>query len=148
MGTERISYKRVKEVKKESDGPLITNGRDSGGNFWIVGINKNGERKSDIPKLSCFGMSIEEDNVKEYLYDFLLKYFDRSVQERDEYDREGFDFYGVNLYTFETMRKMLDDIYKTMKTNPKGLHFYERFCARMESMLKIPGDDMISFAGP
>ena len=34
------------------------------------------------------------------------------------------------------------------KVVPDALLFYERFCARMENMLKIPGNDIMSFAGP
>ena len=34
------------------------------------------------------------------------------------------------------------------KRIPKAIDFYERFCLRMEHMLKIPGINLISFAGP
>lgn len=187
---ERVPHKRKKEVCKESSGPWIVNGRDGGGTFWIIGISSKEDRESNIPNLDCFGMSIDDTVVGEYLTEFLYKYFDRSIQERNEYDDPGFDWYGGNLYTFESMRKMLDDIYRVMRmicedydnpelakikshwsiyqyTNkkrdelsdmeidelrknviPEALTFYERFCARMENMLKIPGNDIMSFAGP
>lgn len=29
-----------------------------------------------------------------------------------------------------------------------ALDFYERFCTQLENMTKIPGNDLISFAGP
>lgn len=187
---ERVPHKRKKEVYKEPSGPWIVNGRDGGGTFWIIGISSKEDRESNIPNLDCFGMSIDDTVVGEYLTEFLYKYFDRSIQERNEYDDPGFDWYGGNLYTFESMRKMLDDIYQVMrmiredydnpelskikahwplypytkkrrdelsemeinevrkKIVPDALLFYERFCARMENMLKIPGNDIMSFAGP
>ena len=187
---ERVPHKRKKEVCKEPSGPWIVNGRDGGGTFWIIGISSKEERESNIPNLDCFGMSIDDTVVGEYLTEFLYKYFDPSAQEREEYDEPGFDWYGGNLYTFESMRKMLDDIYQVMrmiredydnpelskikahwplypytkkrrdelsemeineirkKVVPDALLFYERFCARMENMLKIPGNDIMSFAGP
>lgn len=187
---ERVPHKRKKEVCKEPRGPWIVNGRDGGGTFWIIGISSKEERESNIPNLDCFGMSIDDTVVGEYLTEFLYKYFDPSAQEREEYDEPGFDWYGGNLYTFESMRKMLDDIYQVMrmiredydnpelskikahwplypytkkrrdelsemeineirkKVVPDALLFYERFCARMENMLKIPGNDIMSFAGP
>ena len=187
---ERVPYKRKKEVGKKRSGPWIVNGRDGGGTFWIIGISSKEERESEIPNLDCFGMSIDDTVVGEYLTEFLYKYFDPSVQKRDEYEERGFDWYGGNLYTFETMRKMLDDIYQVMrmiredydnpelskikdhwplypytrkrrdelsdveinevrkKAVPDALIFYERFCARMEHMLKVPGNDIMSFAGP
>lgn len=187
---ERVPHKRKKEVCKEPSGPWIVNGRDGGGTFWIIGISSKEERESNIPNLDCFGMSIDDTVVGEYLTEFLYKYFDPSAQEREEYDEPGFDWFGGNLYTFESMRKMLDDIYQVMrmiredydnpelskikahwplypytkkrrdelsemeinevrkKVVPDALLFYERFCARMENMLKIPGNDIMSFAGP
>ena len=32
--------------------------------------------------------------------------------------------------------------------SPVAIDFYERFCHRMENMLKIPGRNIMSFAGP
>lgn len=104
---ERVPHKRKKEVSKEHSGPWIVNGRD-GGTFWIIGVSNKEERESDIPNLDCFGMSIDDNVVGEYLTEFLYKYFDPSVQEREEYDEHGFDWYGRNLYTFESIRNMLD----------------------------------------
>lgn len=187
---ERVPYERKTIACKTSEIPTIVNGRDGGGTFWIIGISSKEERISDIPNLDCFGMSIDDMIVSEYLSEFLYKYFDPSIQERNEYDESGFDWYGGNLYTFETMRKMLDDIYATIDllqtdyNNPQldkikshwpiykytekshdelsdeelnelrknhvpiAISFYERFCLRMENMLKIPGNDLMSFAGP
>lgn len=187
---ERVPYKRKKAVSKPQSGPWIVNGRDGGGTFWIIGISSKEERESDIPNLDCFGMSIDDMVVDEYLTEFLYKYYDPAVQEREEYEDSGFDWYGGNLYTFESMRNMLDNIYRVKKmlqedydnpellkikshwsiyqytkkkrdelsdvelnelrknVIPEALTFYERFCMRMESMLKVPGNDIMSFAGP
>jgi hypothetical protein len=31
---------------------------------------------------------------------------------------------------------------------PNAVDFYERFCSQMDNMLKIPGNNIMSFAGP
>ena len=31
---------------------------------------------------------------------------------------------------------------------PTAADFYERFCSQMDNMLKIPGNNIMSFAGP
>jgi len=187
---EQVPYKRNRGICKSSGGPWIVNGRDIGGTFWIIGISSKEERESDIPNLDCFGMSIDDTVVGKYLTEFLYKHFDPTIQEETRYAEDQFDWYGGNLYTFESMRKMLDDIYRVMKllqedydnpelskikehwsvypytrkrqdelsdkklniqrknVVPDALAFYERFCWRMEQMLKVPGNDIMSFAGP
>ena len=187
----KIPYKRLKDVTQSQEGVEIVNGRDGGGTFWIIGISRE-ERISDIPNLDCFGISIEDYHVSEFLSAFLYKYFDPSIQERYEYEDADFDWYGGNLYTFENMKLMVSDIRRTihliledydnpeleeiksywsyyqysngnkakselspeeineLRRNivPNAVDFYERFCSQMDNMLKIPGNNIMSFAGP
>ena len=188
----KVPYKRLKDNTFSQKGIEIVNGRDGGGTFWIIGISDKEERMSDIPDLDCFGMSIEDDHVAEFLSAFLYKYFDSSVQDRYEYEDADFDWYGINLYTFENMKHLVSDIRRAihliledydnpeleeiksswsyyqylshdkardeltpdeineLRKNvvPTAVDFYERFCSQMDNMLKIPGNNIMSFAGP
>ena len=190
---KKINFGRFESSQIPTEQVEIESGRGDGGTFWIIGANENKEMKPSIPDLDCFGMSIDDTYVGEFLSVFLYRYYDPSIQQRDEYEGPDFDWYGINLYSFENIRKMLLDIYRTIdliKTNyddpelakfkskwsiyeymdysertikdmtaeeinclrrkriPKAIDFYERFCLRMEHMLKIPGINLISFAGP
>lgn len=186
----KINFERFESARMSIDQAEIESGRGTGGTFWILGISNDKENTLKIPDLDCFGMSVDDMYVGEFLSTFLYKYYDPSIQNREEYEDDGFDWYGVNLYTFESIRKMLDDIYKTVdlikenyddpaldKIKSKwsfymytdkmikdltdeeindirrnrgsvAIDFYERFCSRMEHMLKIPGNNIMSFAGP
>lgn len=187
---EKIPYARVKRSSMTRKYVEIVNGRDGGGTFWIIGANSNEEKNASVPSLDCFGISIYEHDVSQFLSEFLSKYFDPSVQKREEYDEPGFDWYGINLYTFDSVRSMISDIKRVTEmiqfdydnpelnsikshwscyphTNkmisemtseeinevrkqavPIAVDFYKRFCKRLEQMLDVPGNDVISFAGP
>ena len=188
----KVPYKRLKDNTISQKGIEIVNGRDGGGTFWIIGIGDKEERISKISNLDCFGMSIEDYHVEEFLSAFLYKYFDSSIQDRYGYMEDAFDWYGINLYTFENMKQMVSDIRRAMhliqndynnpaleeiksywryyqyldqdkakdeitpeeinelrkNAIPIAVDFYERFCDRMDHMLKIPGNNIMSFAGP
>ena len=166
----------------------IINGR--GDLFWITALNSSDKRISDIPNLDCFGMSMDDFCAAEFLAEFLYKYFDPSIQKREEYEPPEFDWYDANLFTFDSVRRMLSDIKQTVAmlqedhNNPSlaqikenwtlhrftdkakfeltaeelnevekrmvliAVDFYERFCSRMENMLKIPENDIVTFTGP
>ena len=187
-----VPYSRVLECKKEVQQTEIVPGRDGGGTFWIIGYDQDEKEELPVPRLDCFGISIDQMDIDDYLYFFLQKYFDSQVQDEDEYyyGERTFDEYGGNLYTFDTMHLMLDDIRMVIEIiqndfnnpyleqikdewpiymhtdkhrnelsqseindlllihRPIAIDFYERFCKRMEDMLKIPGRNMMSFAGP
>ena len=189
---KHVPYSRVLESKKKSSQAKIVTGRDGGGTFWIIGYDKDEKEELPVPRLDCFGISIDELDIDNYLYFFLNKYFDPQVQEKDpcDYGERTFDWYGGNLYTFDTMHLMLEDIKMVVNMikndfsnpyldqikdnwplfmytekyrdelsdeeineiqlihSPIAIDFYERFCNRMENMLKIPGRNMMSFAGP
>ncbi|MBE6582179.1 MAG: hypothetical protein E7648_02815 [Ruminococcaceae bacterium] len=188
--SDRIPYERVKRSTITHEYVEIVNGRDGGGTFWIVCANTNEKNKARVPSLDCFGISIYDGDVSQFLSEFLYRYFDPSVQKREEYDEEGFDWFGINLYTFDSIRRMISDIKRvqemiqydydnsaldsikshwsvyryTDKTKndltaeeinelrkrvvPVAVDFYERLCKRLEQMLDIPGNNVMSFAGP
>ena len=186
----KVTYQRFNSTTFQDDDTVkITTGRDGGGTFWIMGL-RDKEKVCQIPNLDCFGISIDDYYVSEYLSEFLYKYFDESIQEREEYEEPDFDWYGVNLYSCDSMRKMINEIKETinlLQTNydapsldkiksnwnyisfldtridkleeheineqrkklvPVAIDFYERFCRQIENMMKIPGVNIISFAGP
>ena len=108
-----IRYRRVKDSISETDDQVfIYNGRDAGGSFWIVPINSDREKDREIPFFSNFGMSIDDYYIEEYLAVFLYRHFDPKVQKMrySPFEERSFDRYGVNLYTYENMKKMLADI--------------------------------------
>lgn len=109
-----VCYRRIKDsISKIDDQVFICNGRDAGGTFWIVPINSDRDKDREIPFFDNFGMAIDDYYVSEYLCEFLYCYFDPAIQEEDPYDPDSgkeFDWYGVNLYSYESMRKMLADI--------------------------------------
>ncbi len=90
----------------------IIEGRDSGGTFWITPTNIF-DSESEEPVISD-GISIDEDDISGFLYYFLDKYFDKDlpyIDLREEYESDGFEWHlACNLYTYDTMNKMLDDI--------------------------------------
>ncbi len=189
----QVPYARVKSAQKNVDQIYIVNGRGSGGDFWIVPLCSNESDDEKHVFFDNYGMSIDDYDLHEFLSEFLYKYYDPSIQETDHFDSESvrtFDWYGRNLYSFENMRKMLQDIrgaaelllsdydnpkLSAIKSNyswyrytskhkdeltdaeinelrknqvPIAVDFYLRFVKRMESMMKLPGCDMVSFAGP
>ncbi len=188
--SDKVPYGRFISSFIPQEQIVIYDGIAHGGTFWIIGTNMKEEDNSSVPMLSCFGISIDEMHIEEFLYEFLTKYYDHSLQERGEYEREEFDWYGVNLYPHESMKSMLSDIKQTItmlkedfnnpclenikshfpwylytnkmkdeltekeikeltkKAVPIAIDFYERFCSRMDNMLKIPGNNIMSFAGP
>lgn len=109
----KISYQRVKESFSEINQVFICNGRDAGGTFWIVPINSDSKLDDQFPFFDNFGISIDDYWVEDYLSEFLYQYFDPSIQEVNEdypKERKHFDWYDVNLYTFDSIKKMLSDI--------------------------------------
>ncbi len=103
-----IPYARIKDAKKDIDQIIIINGRDSG-YIWIVPFRSEDPSIDDCPD-AC-GICIDELNIDPYLLVFLNKYRDPSIQDEsygEDYDE--FDPYGSNLYTFDQMYSMLDEI--------------------------------------
>ena len=107
---DKVRYSRVKEAERPIDQVYIANGR--GEPFWIVPICLNDDQGEKLFFVDEYGMSIDDIDLYDYMGELLQKYFEPSIQdkERNDYQGERFDSYGVNLYTFDSVRKMLDDI--------------------------------------
>ena len=188
----KIRYKRIKETINKNEKVFICNGRDAGGTVWIVAFNNDKTADKKLPFCDNLGMSIDDYNVSEYLSEFLYRYYNPDIQDESNYttDVRQFDWYGVNVYTYDSMRKMLNDIRRAAQLlvndydNPElsavkehfpwyqytdkprdkvseeemnelrknevpiAVDFYNRFIDRIEKMMKLPGTNMISFAGP
>ncbi len=60
-------------------------------------------------------IAIDEDDVAQYLTPFLYKYFDEELEaNKNRYDSDGFDWYSKNFFTFDSIKKMLNDIRATI----------------------------------
>ena len=107
-----VPYSRVlaSKIVHADDQIMIINGRDTGGTFRILPISL--ERNSDEKEwlIDGYGISIDEGDVEEFLTEFLYRFFDPKIQERDEYDSRSFDWYGGNLFTFDALKTMLEEI--------------------------------------
>ncbi len=57
--------------------------------------------------------SVDDLYAEMFLLKFLYRYYDETIQDREEYEQKNFDWYGHNYYTFEAMRSMISDLYTT-----------------------------------
>lgn len=153
-----VPYARVKASQKKVEQIFIANGMGGGGTFWINPICGDPDEDKKQFSIVSYGMSVDESYVAEYLSEFLFRHFDPSIQD-DEWDasvngQRVFDWYGGNLYSFDSMRLILKEIAEAVSRleNEDGdtvaVDFYKRFSKRMEAMMRLPGRDTVSFAGP
>jgi hypothetical protein len=97
---------------------LIVEGHDGSSFFWIMPI-KMLDDPSEYPHVSeCRAeeISIEEEDVSQFLYYFLEKYFDPHIQiaEYEEESRKRFEWnLRHNIYTYESVRNMIAEIRST-----------------------------------
>ena len=73
-------------------------------------IWRGSKKEHNISDYDNYGMFVSDYYVDEFVIEFLYKYFDLSVQDKD-YDRDVFDGYGGNLYSRESMEKYLLSLY-------------------------------------
>ena len=124
----------------------------------------------NVEEMSRVAISIEKDDVEQYLKPFLERYFDCELEAnnyrvdyaQDEETGEmkfvnvvGFQWYRANnFYTLGAVECILEDIRKTVesKVEPSLItDFYEGFIYEMEHMIiaaREEGFDLISFEGP
>lgn len=158
---EMTSYKFMKSIDYGKNYITIVAGHDTSSYFWIEPVNKpkNGDYYYNADCLNKEQISIEEDDVYKYLYDFLKPEFDSRLQIpfRDEQDPCEFEWnLEYNVFTVEQIKNILQKIQNeleslagedeeiTIKRN-----FYERFIWRIEIMLNnMDGYEFISFMGP
>lgn len=120
---------------------------------------------------SC-GISIDEEDIFDYLSCFLYKHFDEKLDANKNRcnSNDGFDWYNDNYFTLGSIKEIIDEINDTanilalgksneftskikmdMHKKEEVIDFYQRFSYRMEYMVRIGrenGFDLISFTGP
>lgn len=133
--TVEIPYKTFKNAAINKKQIVICEGHDGSSYFWIRPVKINEDDSELIEQED--EISIEEDDVAEFLYIFLEKYFDKNIPHkkfREPYCTDEFEWnLEHNLYTYETVEKMLQEIedcsnlLKTDYNNPKIKKIKARF---------------------
>ena len=116
----KIPMGRINESLKDIRQVPILEGENTSSYFAICSLTVEKEEKN--PRYSWEtkdyyqnGIMIEEDDVQFFLFYFLYKYFDENYNkkyaDRDPYDSVRFERWAdSNLYSYPTMKKMLQDI--------------------------------------
>lgn len=98
----------------------IVDGHNSSSYFWIMPVRViEYEDTSDwdnVARMRSAEISIEEDDVAQYLTPFLYPYFDEELEEnKKRKDVSGFEWYlEHNFFTFDSMAQILRDIEDTV----------------------------------
>ena len=113
----KITYSVIKEAANRYMQIPIVEGHDGSSYFWIMPVRHiavSDDNWNGIEECREQEISIEEDDIGEFLYYFLDKYFDSNYpygQSRDEYCGSEFEWnLEYNIYTYEAMKRMLDEI--------------------------------------
>lgn len=113
----RDIYKR--EIK-------IVDGHDGSSYFWImpvriVDLSDTNDMES-VAEMRSIEISIEEDDVAQYLTPFLYKYFDEELEaNKHRSDANGFEWYlTYNFFTYESIEHILNDIRDTVDALSTG----------------------------
>jgi len=118
----------------------IVDGHDSSSYFWIMPVRvidyTDTNDIDSVAEMRSIEISIEEDDVSQYLTPFLFKYFDNKLEANkkriseywtdDEGNKqfstvEGFEWYLTpNFYTFDSTAAILEDIKDTADALSSG----------------------------
>ena len=118
----------------------IVDGHDSSSYFWIMPVRvidySNTESLDNVAEMRSAEISIEEDDVAQYLTPFLYKYFDEELEANkkrvesywiDDDGNEqatpvdGFEWYlTYNFFPFDSMEKILNDMLDTIDALSTG----------------------------
>ena len=121
----KIPMGRINDSLKDIRQIPILEGENTSSYFAICSLTVEKEEKN--PRYSWetkdyyqYRMMIEEDDVQFFLFYFLYKYFDEDYNKkyagRDPYDSVKFERWADrNLYSYHTMKKMLQDIEEKTK---------------------------------
>lgn len=156
----------------------IFDGHNSSSYFWIQPVRVIDYEDTDdmynVAEMKGSEISIEEDDVAQYLTPFLYKYFDPDLDaNKNRPDASDFEWnLTYNYYTHGSISCILRDIRAVIDALSTGkpceavdpdwmkelsadaalvIDFYKRFVYRMEYMMTIgaeKGYDLISFMGP
>ena len=104
----------------------IVDGHDCSSYFWIMPVRiidyeDTGDLDS-VAEMRSAEISIEEDDVAQYLTPFLYNYFDEELEEnKKRRDVSGFEWYlEHNYFTYDQMAHILKDIAETVDALASG----------------------------
>ena len=98
----------------------IVDGHDGSSYFWIMPVRvidyEDTAALDSVAEMRSVEISIEEDDVAQYLTPFLYKYFDKELEENKKRKGvSGFEWYlEHNYFTFDSMVQILKDITDTV----------------------------------
>ncbi len=104
----------------------IVDGHDSSSYFWIMPVRiidyEDTGALDSVAEMRSAEISIEEDDVAQYLTPFLYEYFDEELEaNKQRKDVSGFEWYlEHNYFTFEQMVSVLKDIEDTVDALASG----------------------------
>lgn len=108
--TATVSYGKWKAVRNGLTQIVITEGHGRGGYFHIMPVaaeeSQNTSVETDV-------ISLDEDEIFDFLYFFLKKYYDPELNRkcRGEWNHdEDFDWYGDNYFSYAAMKSIVHDI--------------------------------------
>ena len=133
---KEFSFKIVgRDIFKREIG--IVDGHDSSSYFWIMPVRvidyENTADLDSVAGMRSAEISIEEDDVAQYLTPFLYEHFDKELEaNRNRKDVSGFEWYlEHNFFTFGQMTHILKDIADTKKLKIKrGAATYQLLYAK------------------
>ncbi|MCL2147621.1 MAG: hypothetical protein FWH52_07420, partial [Synergistaceae bacterium] len=109
-------YKKVKESFKPVRQIVIVEGHDYSSYYWIQPVKQlssQDEGDYGFEEFEEGKISIEQDDVFQFLRHFLLKYFDEKFEYIDRasyYEGVFADYLEHNIYTYDTVRAMIAEI--------------------------------------
>ena len=104
----------------------IVDGHDSSSYFWIMPVRvidySNTENLDSVAEMRSTEISIEEDDVSQYLTPFLYKFFDDELEaNKNRADAQGFEWYLThNFFTFDSITSILNAINDTIDALDSG----------------------------
>ena len=104
----------------------IVDGHDSSSYFWIMPVrvldSSNTDETDNVAEMRSVEISIEEDDVAQYLTPFLYQYFDKDLDaNKHRSDADDFEWYLTrNFYTYESTNSILADIKDTVDALSTG----------------------------
>ncbi|WP_426349762.1 hypothetical protein ACPWSR_00630 [Alloiococcus sp. CFN-8] len=125
--TAKITYGEIKAASYDKAQITIVEGHDSSSYFWIMPVKqveRSDEYRFGVDEYRPEEISIEEDDIYEFLYYFLDKYFDSDFPYTcREFCGNDFQWnLEYNIYTYDSIRKMIVDIREYLELLQKDFH--------------------------
>lgn len=116
---KELSFKTIgRDIFKREIG--IVDGHDSSSYFWIMPVRvidyEDSGSLDNVAEMRSNEISIEEDDVSQYLTPFLYEYFDEELKaNKFRRDASGFEWnLEYNFFTFEQISHILNEIVDTI----------------------------------